>query len=62
MAEENKENEIVCIPGFHGRPPKEVSIKNLALVIQARVEEIFELVENHLLNCDLNEFRHSKAI
>ncbi|MES2690525.1 MAG: cell division protein FtsA, partial [Bacteroidota bacterium] len=34
VAEENKENEIVCIPGFHGRPPKEVSIKNLAMVIQ----------------------------
>ena len=44
MAEENKENEIVCIPGFHGRPPKEVSVKNLAMVIQARVEEIFESV------------------
>lgn len=44
LAEENKENEIVCIPGFHGRPPKEVSVKNLAMVIQARVEEIFESV------------------
>ncbi len=44
LADENKENEIVCIPGFHGRPPKEVSIKNLAMVIQARVEEIFESV------------------
>ncbi|MBC7383454.1 MAG: cell division protein FtsA [Bacteroidia bacterium] len=44
LAEENKENEIVCIPSFHGRPPKEVSVKNLALVIQARVEEIFESV------------------
>ncbi|MFI5221112.1 MAG: cell division protein FtsA [Bacteroidia bacterium] len=44
LAEENKENEIVCIPGFHGRPAKEVSVKNLALVIQARVEEIFESV------------------
>jgi len=44
LADENKDNEIVCIPGFHGRPPKEVSIKNLAMVIQARVEEIFESV------------------
>lgn len=44
LADENKENEIVCIPGFHGRPPKEVSVKNLAMVIQARVEEIFESV------------------
>ncbi len=44
LAEENKENEIVTIPSFRGRSPKEVSIKNLALVIQARVEEIFESV------------------
>jgi cell division protein FtsA len=44
LADENKENEIVSIPSFHGRPPKEVSVKNLAMVIQARVEEIFESV------------------
>jgi cell division protein FtsA len=44
LAEENKEDEIVCIPGFHGRPAKEVSVRNLANVIQARVEEIFEAV------------------
>jgi cell division protein FtsA len=44
LADENKENEIVCIPSFHGRPPKEVSVRNLAMVIQARVEEIFESV------------------
>jgi len=44
IAEQAKENEIVSIPSFHGRPPKEVSIRNLALIIQARVEEIFESV------------------
>jgi cell division protein FtsA len=44
LADENKENEIVSIPSFHGRPPKEVAVKNLAHVIQARVEEIFEAV------------------
>ncbi|MFA9212997.1 MAG: cell division protein FtsA [Candidatus Methylacidiphilales bacterium] len=44
LAEQNKDNEIVTIPSFRGRSPKEVSIKNLALVIQARVEEIFESV------------------
>lgn len=44
LANETKENEIVCIPSFHGRPPKEVSVKNLAMIIQARVEEIFESV------------------
>jgi len=44
MAMENKENEIVCIPGIRGRQHKEISVKNLAMVIQARVEEIFEQV------------------
>jgi cell division protein FtsA len=44
LSDENKDNEIISIPSFHGRPPKEVSVKNLALVIQARVEEIFETV------------------
>ena len=44
LAEENKENEIVCVPGLRGREPKEISIKNLAFVIQARMEEIIEHV------------------
>ncbi|MFD2866164.1 cell division protein FtsA [Mucilaginibacter antarcticus] len=44
LAEENKENEIVCVPGLRGREPKEISIKNLAFVIQARMEEIVEHV------------------
>ena len=42
--EENKENEIVCVPGLRGREPKEISVKNLAFVIQARMEEIVEHV------------------
>ena len=44
LEEQNKENEIVTIPSFRGRAPKEVSIKNLAKVIQSRIEEIFEEV------------------
>src|ERR1700744_6467234 len=44
LAEENKENEIVCVPGLRGREPKEISVKNLAYVIQARMEEIVEHV------------------
>jgi cell division protein FtsA len=42
LAEENKENEIVCVPGLRGRESKEISVKNLAFVIQARMEEIVE--------------------
>jgi len=44
LAEENKENEIVCVPGLRGREPKEISVKNLAFVIQARMEEIVDHV------------------
>jgi len=44
LADENKENEIVCVPGLRGREPKEISIKNLAFIIQARMEEIIEHV------------------
>ena len=44
LAEENKENEIVCVPGLRGREAKEISVKNLAFVIQARMEEIVEHV------------------
>ncbi len=42
LADENKENEIVCVPGLRGRDSKEISVKNLAYIIQARMEEIVE--------------------
>jgi cell division protein FtsA len=45
LADENKEEEIISIQGLRGREPKEVSVKNLALVIQARMEEILEQVK-----------------
>lgn len=41
---ENKENEIVSIPGLRGREPKEISLKNLSKIIHARVHEIIEQV------------------
>lgn len=44
LADENKDNEIICVPGLRGREPKEISVKNLAYVIQARMEEIIEHV------------------
>jgi len=39
---ENKENEIVSIPGLRGRDPKEITLKNLSKIIHARVLEIIE--------------------
>ncbi|WP_213521452.1 cell division protein FtsA [Nonlabens sp.] len=41
---ENKENEIVSIPGLRGREPKEITLKNLSKIIHARVIEILETV------------------
>ncbi|MFO7868809.1 MAG: cell division protein FtsA [Bacteroidales bacterium] len=36
------DNEFVSIPGISGRPPKEISIKHLSGIIQARMEEILD--------------------
>jgi cell division protein FtsA len=50
LATENKDNEIVCIPGLKGREPKEISLKNLANIIQARMDEIIEHVYYEIRN------------
>ena len=47
---ENKENEIVSIPGLIGREPKEISLKNLSKIIHARVEEIIQQVYSEIKN------------
>ena len=44
LAMETQENEIVSIPGLRGRDPKEISVRNLSHIIQARMEEILEYV------------------
>lgn len=48
IAEEANPNEIVSIPGLRNRPPKEISVKNLASIIQARMEEIIEMVQSEM--------------
>lgn len=48
---ENKDNEIVSIPGLRGRdPPKEITLKNLSKIIHARVVEIVEQVYVEIKN------------
>ncbi|MEM6735507.1 MAG: cell division protein FtsA [Bacteroidota bacterium] len=49
IAEEACPNRIVSIPGLRNRPSKEISIKNLAHVIEARMEEIIELVHTEII-------------
>ncbi|MFK5981384.1 MAG: cell division protein FtsA [Flavobacteriaceae bacterium] len=47
---ENKDNEIVSIPGLRGREPKEITLKNLSKIIHARVVEIVEQVYLEIKN------------
>lgn len=49
ISEEASPNEIVSIPGLRNRPPKEISIKNLAHIIEARMEEIIELIHTEII-------------
>jgi cell division protein FtsA len=50
LGSESQANEIVCIPGLRGRDPREISVKNLAHIIQARMEEIIEQVYYEIKN------------
>ena len=50
LASENRDDEVVSIPGIRGRAPKEISFRNLASIIQARLEEIFEHVHYEIKN------------
>ena len=44
LSKETKANEIVCIPGLTGKKPKEIALKTLAQIIEARMTEIIEHV------------------
>ncbi len=48
LATENQENAVVSVPGLMGRKPKEISLKNLAHIIQARMEEIIDMVHTEI--------------
>ncbi|KAF5033784.1 Cell division protein FtsA [anaerobic digester metagenome] len=41
---------MVAIPGLRGRPPKEITLRNLASIIQARMEEILEHIHFEIKN------------
>ena len=48
VATENSEDNVVSIPGIRGREPKEISFKTLAKIIEARLSEIFDIVNNEI--------------
>jgi cell division protein FtsA len=62
LANEAKENEIVCIPSFKGHEPKEISIKNLAHIIQARMEEIIDCVNYEIRKSGLEKRLHAGIV
>jgi len=48
LANEAKSNAFITIPGLRGMPAKEISVKNLANIVQARMSEIMDFVSYHL--------------
>lgn len=52
---ENRDSEIVSIPGLRGRDPKEISLKTLSKIINARVVEIIEQAFMEINNYGHNE-------
>ena len=54
LSDEAKANAFITIPGLRGMPPKEISVKNLAGIIQARMSEIMDFVTYHLKQVGLD--------
>jgi cell division protein FtsA len=50
IADEASANEIVTIPGIRNRAAKEITVKNLAKIIEARMEEIIEMVHTEIIS------------
>ena len=58
---ENKDSEIVSIPGLRGRDPKEITLKNLSKIIHARITEIVEQVFQEIKKYG-HDTKHGKLI
>lgn len=54
LANEARSNAFITIPGLRGMPAKEISAKNLANIIQARMSEIMDFVTYHLKQVGLD--------
>jgi len=48
LSDEAKSNTFITIPGIKGLSAKEISVKNLSSIIQARMSEIMDFVTYHL--------------
>lgn len=48
LADEAQSNAFISIPGLRGLPSRDISVKNLAHIIQARMSEILDFVSYNL--------------
>lgn len=62
LADEANANAYITIPGLRGLPAKEISMKNLAHIIQARMHEILDYVVYHLKQIGLENRLHGGII
>lgn len=54
LSNETNANAYITIPGLKGMPAKEISVKNLSQIIQARMSEILDFVVYHLKQVGLD--------
>lgn len=54
LSDETLTNAYVTIPGLRGQQAKEISVKNLSHIIQARMQEVLEFVVYHLKQVGLD--------
>ncbi len=62
LADEAQSNAFISIPGLKGQEHKEISVKNLARIIQSRMEEILDYVIYHIKQMGLEEKLHGGII
>ncbi len=62
LADVAQSNAYITIPGLKGQPQKEISAKNLANIIQSRMEEILEYVMYHIKQMNLQDKLHGGII
>ncbi|MBU3713822.1 MAG: cell division protein FtsA, partial [Ferruginibacter sp.] len=54
LSDEEKSNVYITIPGLRGMSRRQISVKNLANIIQARMSEILDFVSYHLKQVGLD--------
>lgn len=62
LSNEAQDNAYITIPGIKGMPAKEISVKNLANIIQARMSEILDFVTYHLRQIGLERMLNGGII